>query len=111
MVGVCFMAGFYGVSLSPAQFATLALNAIAVSMTTPGIPGGAIIVMSPMLASAGIPLGGIAMLLAVDTLPDMFRTTLTVTCWLGAASLLKPKAPSAEIESTVAASDVHQPDR
>jgi proton glutamate symport protein len=88
MVGVCFLAGFYGVSLSAAQFATLALNAIAVSITTPGIPGGAIIVMSPMLASAGIPLEGMAMLLAVDTLPDMFRTTLTVSCWLGAASLV-----------------------
>jgi Na+/H+-dicarboxylate symporter len=111
MVGVCFLAGFYGVSLSSAQFATLALNAIAVSMTAPGIPGGAIIVMSPMLASAGIPLEGMAMLLAVDTLPDMFRTTVTVSCWLGAASLLKPRVQSAEIEGAFAASDVREPDR
>jgi len=92
------MAGFYGVSLSPAQFATLALNAIAVSMTTPGIPGGAIIVMAPMLASAGIPLEGMAMLLGVDTLPDMFRTTATVSCWVGAASLLNPREHSAAID-------------
>ncbi len=95
MVGVCFLAGFYGVSLSSAQFAVLALNAIVVSMTAPGIPGGAIIVMAPMLASAGIPLEGMAMLLAVDTLPDMFRTTATVSCWLGAASLLQPRVQTA----------------
>ena len=93
-------------SLSSAQFAALALNAIAVSMITPGIPGGAIIVMSPMLASAGIPLEGMAMLLAVDTLPDMFRTTVTVSCWLGAASLLKPRVQSAVIEGAFAVSDV-----
>jgi proton glutamate symport protein len=91
MVGVCALAGFYGVSLSSAQFAVLTLNSIAVSMTTPGVPGGAIIVMAPMLASAGIPLEGMAMLLAVDTLPDMFRTAATVSCWLGAACLLKPR--------------------
>ncbi len=110
MVGVCFLAGFYGVSLSPTQFAALTLNAIAVSMTTPGIPGGAIIVMSPMLASAGIPLEGMAMLLAVDTLPDMFRTTVTVSCWLGAASLLKPQTHPAAIEGAFAASGVSDSD-
>ena len=42
IVGVCFLAGFYGVHLSAAQFVVLALNAIAVSITTPGIPGGAL---------------------------------------------------------------------
>jgi proton glutamate symport protein len=101
MVGLCALAGFYGVSLSSAQFAVLTLNAIAVSMTAPGIPGGAIIVMAPMLASAGIPLEGMAMLLAVDTLPDMFRTTATVSCWVGAASLLKPQVQSAAIDSAL----------
>ncbi len=94
MVGVCFLAGFYGVSLTAAQFAVLMLNAIIVSMTAPGIPGGAIIVMAPLLNSVGIPLEGMAMLLAVDTLPDMFRTAVTVSCWLGAASLLQPRSLS-----------------
>jgi Na+/H+-dicarboxylate symporter len=86
-----------------------------VSMTAPGIPGGAIIVMAPMLASAGIPLEGMAMLLAVDTVPDMFRTTVTVSCWLSAASLLKPRASSAAMALEViradhAVSDVSEPD-
>jgi Na+/H+-dicarboxylate symporter len=101
LVGVCALAGFYGVSLSSTQFGVLILNAIAVSMTAPGIPGGSIIVMAPMLSSAGIPLGGMAMLLAVDTLPDMFRTTATVSCWVGAASLLTPRGPSTAIEGAL----------
>jgi proton glutamate symport protein len=45
-------------------------------------------VMTPILASAGIPLGGMAMLLAVDTIPDMFRTTANVTGWLSAGTIL-----------------------
>ena len=118
MVGVCFLAAFYGVSISSTQFAVLSLNAIVVSMTAPGIPGGAIIVMAPMLASAGIPLEGMAMLLAVDTLPDMFRTMATVSCWLGAASFLKPRVQSAATEGALQVihsdeplSDVREPDR
>ena len=98
MVGVCFLAGFYGVSLTSAQFAALTLNAITVSMTAPGIPGGAIIVMAPLLNSVGIPPEGMAMLLAVDTLPDMFRTAATVSCWVGAASLFNPQSHSSAIE-------------
>lgn len=88
MVGICFLASFYGVPLSWTQLAGIAVSAIAVSLTVPGIPGGAIIVMAPILASAGIPLGGMAMLLAVDTIPDMFRTTANVTGWLSAGVIL-----------------------
>ncbi len=88
MVGICFLASFYGVPLSWTQLAGIAVSAVAVSLTVPGIPGGAIIVMAPILAAAGIPVGGMAMLLAVDTIPDMFRTTANVTGWLSAGVIL-----------------------
>jgi Na+/H+-dicarboxylate symporter len=64
------------------------ISAVAVSLTVPGIPGGAIIVMTPILTSVGIPLAGMAMLLAVDTIPDMFRTLANVTGWLSTAVIL-----------------------
>ena len=88
MVGICFLATFYGVPLSWTQLAGIVVSAVAVSLTVPGIPGGAIIVMTPILVSAGIPLGGMAMLLAVDTIPDMFRTMANVTGWLSAGAIL-----------------------
>jgi len=44
--------------------------------------------MAPVLASANIPAAGIGVLLAIDTIPDMFRTTANVTGWLAAASIL-----------------------
>ena len=88
VVGVCFLASFYGIALSWSQLALTAVSAIAVSLTVPGIPGGALIVMTPILASLNIPVSGVAMLLAVDTLPDMFRTTANVTGWLAAGTIL-----------------------
>jgi Na+/H+-dicarboxylate symporter len=92
MVGICFLATFYGVPLSWTQLVGIVVSAVAVSLTVPGIPGGAIIVMTPILASADIPLGGMAMLLAVDTIPDMFRTMANVTGWLSAGAILSSKS-------------------
>jgi proton glutamate symport protein len=101
VVGICFLATFYGVSLSWTQLAMIIVSAVAVSLTVPGIPGGAIIVMTPILTSVGIPLAGMAMLLAVDTIPDMFRTLANVTGWLSTGVILSsgplPAASSADV--------------
>jgi proton glutamate symport protein len=50
MVGICFLASFYGVPLSWARLAAIAVNAVGISLTVPGIPGGAIVVMTPILS-------------------------------------------------------------
>ena len=88
IIGVLFLAKLYGVALHPAQLATIVVTVVATSLTVPGIPGGSIVVMAPVLASANIPAAGIGVLLAIDTIPDMFRTTANVTGWLAAASIL-----------------------
>lgn len=88
MIGVLFLAKLYGVVLGPAQLATVLLAAIATSLTSPGVPGGSIILMAPVLASANIPVAGVGILLAVDTIPDMFRTVANVTGWLSVGSIL-----------------------
>jgi proton glutamate symport protein len=94
VVGICFLATFYGVPLSWTKLAAVSAGAVAISLTVPGIPGGAIIVMSPILTSLGIPPAGVAMLLAVDTVPDMFRTMANVTGWLAAGTILSSEACS-----------------
>jgi Na+/H+-dicarboxylate symporter len=88
MIGALFLAKLYGVVLDPAQLATVLVAAVATSLTIPGVPGGSIIVMAPVLASANIPVAGIGILLAVDTIPDMFRTVANVTGWLSVGSIL-----------------------
>ena len=88
MIGVLFLAKLYGVVLDPAQLATVLVAAVATSLTAPGVPGGSIIIMAPVLASANIPVAGVGILLAVDTIPDMFRTVANVTGWLSVGSIL-----------------------
>ncbi len=88
VVGVLFLARLYGVTLAAPQLLTVVAIGTLTSFTIPGIPAGAIIVMAPVLASVGVPAEGIAILIGVDTIPDMFRTFANVTAWLGGATVL-----------------------
>ena len=91
VVGVLFVARLYGVSLAPAQVGTVVLAVIPTSLTVRGIPGGAIITIAPVLASVGLPVDGIGILLGVDTISDMFRTMANVTGWLAVGAIVGRK--------------------
>ena len=88
-VGVLFLARLYGATLSPAQLASVVFTVILSSFAVPGVPGGSIIAMVPVLAAVNLPIDGIGILLAVDTIPDMFRTTANVTGSLTLAAVLR----------------------
>ena len=87
-VSVLFVARLYGVDLSVAQIATVIATVLLTSFSVPGIPNGSIIAMVPILVAAGIPVEGIGILLSIDTIPDMFRTTTNVTGHMTAAAIL-----------------------
>lgn len=78
-VGVVFLARLFGVALTPLQLASVVFAVVLASFAVPGIPGGSIIAMVPVLAAANLPVEGVGILLAVDTIPDMFRTTANLT--------------------------------
>lgn len=95
--GAVFLARLYGTPLSATQLATVAVTSVVTSLSVPGIPGGSVIVMVPVLASVGLPLEGLGILLGVDTIPDMFRTTANVTGQLAAAAIVsRRRAPAGE---------------
>lgn len=83
-----FLARIYGVPITPAQVASIAMSAVLLSFSVPGIPGGVLLIMVPVLASVGIPAEGVGILLAVDVIPDMFRTVTNVTADMVAAVIV-----------------------
>lgn len=87
-IGAMFVASLYGIGLGLPQIVTIVATSVVTSFSIPGIPGGGIIAMAPVLASAGLPIEGIGILLGVDTIPDMFRTTANVTGQLAAATIV-----------------------
>jgi Na+/H+-dicarboxylate symporter len=88
IVGAYFIAHFYGITLEPFQLLTMLVTSILASFTVPGVPGGGVIAAVPVLVAADLPVEGIGILLAVDTIPDIFRTTANVTANIGAAVVL-----------------------
>jgi len=88
--GVLFIAALYGVDLTPAQLVIVGVTSALLTFSAPGIPGGSILIMAPVLLAVGLPVEGVGILLGVDTIPDMFRTTANVTGAMTAAVVLDP---------------------
>jgi Na+/H+-dicarboxylate symporter len=80
-LGVCtmFFAQMYGIDLQVGDYLVLMLTCTLGSIGAAGIPSGSIIFMGMVLGSVGIPMEGIALLLGVDRILDMFRTTVNIT--------------------------------
>jgi Na+/H+-dicarboxylate symporter len=88
IVGAYFIAYFYGITLEPIHLLTMVVTSLLASFTVPGVPGGGVIAAVPVLMAVNLPVEGIGILLAVDTIPDIFRTTANVTANVGAAVVL-----------------------
>ncbi len=84
-VTVLFLAQFYGVELTLAQQLTVVGVCVLGGVGTAGVPAGSIPVIMMILGMVGVPADGIGMILGVDRLLDMCRTTLNVTGDLVAA--------------------------
>jgi Na+/H+-dicarboxylate symporter len=92
VTGALFVAKLYGVPLGVGQFAAIGVTTVVTTFSVPGIPGGSIIMIVPVLLAAGVPAEGVGLLLGVDTIPDMFRTTTNVTGDVAAAVILAKRA-------------------
>jgi len=77
-VAAVFIAQIYGIPLSLGAQATVVLMAILASIGAAGVPGAGIIMLAMVLKQIGIPLEGIALILGVDRLLDMCRTTVNM---------------------------------
>lgn len=84
-VTVLFLAQFFGIDLSVGAQILVVVLSILSGIGTAGVPSGSLPVIAALLVSVGIPPEGIGIILGVDRLLDMCRTTLNVTGDLTAA--------------------------
>ena len=75
---VLFVAQAFGVELSLAHQAILMLLAVLSAVAVAGIPGGSLPLIAGLLATFGIPPEGIGIVIGVDRILDMARTTVNV---------------------------------
>jgi DAACS family dicarboxylate/amino acid:cation (Na+ or H+) symporter len=93
-VTVLFLAQVYGVELSLGQqLMTMSLCVLA-GVGTAGIPTASIPFIAMILGIIGVPVEGIGLVLGVDRLLDMCRTTVNVTGDLAAAVFIARSEPA-----------------
>lgn len=78
-VTTLFMAQAYGIELGIANLVLITFTVVAASIGTPAIPGGGVIILASVLQSVGIPLDGLIVIIGIDRILGMFRTTVNVT--------------------------------
>jgi DAACS family dicarboxylate/amino acid:cation (Na+ or H+) symporter len=84
-VTVLFLAQLYGVPLGLGEQLGVMGICILAGIGTAGVPSGSIPVVAMILQMYGIPLEGLGLILGVDRLLDMARTTVNVAGDLAAA--------------------------
>lgn len=104
MIAAVFLAKFYGVPLTAGQMTVIAVTAVLTSFSTPGVPHGALLVMTPLVATMGIPVEGIGLLIAVDAIPDIGATTVNVTGDLLASAIVTRARGGRAVTPSVAGS-------
>lgn len=77
-VAAIFIAQVYGIELGIGQQIVIFMTASLAAIGAAAIPGAGLITMSIVLGAVGLPIEGIGLILAVDRILDMFRTTVNV---------------------------------
>ncbi|MBT8151515.1 MAG: dicarboxylate/amino acid:cation symporter, partial [Gammaproteobacteria bacterium] len=77
-VATVFLAQVFQVELSLTNYIFVVTMAVAASVGSPATPGAGIIILSMVLEGVGIPAAGVALILGVDRILDMCRTSVNV---------------------------------
>ncbi|HXV86049.1 MAG TPA: dicarboxylate/amino acid:cation symporter, partial [Gemmatimonadales bacterium] len=75
---VLFLAQVFGVSLSLGSQVIVVVLAVLTAVGAAGVPGGSLPLIMVVLATVGVPPEGLAIILGVDRILDMARTTVNV---------------------------------
>ena len=77
-VAAMFIAQAYGIELTVMQQLLVVVTALLASVGAAGIPMAGLVMISVILTAVGLPLEGVGLILAVDRVLDMCRTTVNV---------------------------------
>jgi Na+/H+-dicarboxylate symporter len=78
-IAAVFIAQVFGIDLTLGQQLTIVLTATLASIGSAGVPGAGMVMLIIVLNSVGLPVEGLALILAIDRPLDMLRTVLNVT--------------------------------
>ena len=78
-VTTLFMAQAYGINFSITSLLIITVTVVTTSIGTPAIPGGGVVILATMLQSSGIPIEGLLVIIGVDRILSLIRSTINVS--------------------------------
>jgi proton glutamate symport protein len=109
-VAAIFIAQVFQVELSFGAQVSMVLAATMASIGAAGVPGAGMITLAMVLTAAGIPAVGVALILGMDRLLDMFRTAVNVTGDLAVTTVMAA-SEGEKLEPLTSDADAQNPDR
>jgi Na+/H+-dicarboxylate symporter len=74
-----FIAQLFNIPLQPYQLGLIIMAAVIGSVATAAIPGGGTVMLAYVLATVGLPLEGVAIMMVIDPLADAIRTAINAS--------------------------------
>lgn len=88
VVYALFLGKLYGIPLALSQLVGVAVMGVLMSFSVPGIPSGGLLIATPYFSAIGLPPQGIGILIALDAIPDIFKTLVIVTSHVSSALIV-----------------------
>ena len=109
---VLYSASLFGVHLSFAQYLSGAAIGLVMSFASVGLPGQVSFFASiaPICLVMGVPVGALPLLLAVETIPDIFRTIGNVTADIAVTAVMARSADAIAVADGIAVADSTEDD-
>ena len=109
-VAAIFIAQIYGMDLSVGDQVTIVVSATLASVGAAGVPGAGMITLAMVLTAIGVPTEGLALILGVDRILDMFRTATNVV-GDSTATVLMASLEGEDLRIMTDAEDAKNPDK
>ena len=75
---IIFLAYLFDIPIPPAAIGGAVLATFLVSLSVAPVPSSGVMTLAPALDTVGIPIAGLSILLGIDRVPDMFRSTVNL---------------------------------
>ncbi len=100
-----FLTQVFGIELTWPELGLLVATTVGASIGSPSTPGVGIVILATILTGVGVPAGGISLILGVDRILDMARTSVNVSGDLAASVVMnrfvEPSAPGPNIQDSI----------
>lgn len=96
-VSIPFLARLYGIHLGADQLILLVGAGILLSFSVPGLPSASIFLMGPFITGLGIPIEALGLLIAADSIPDLFKGVLNVTGHVTSSAIVARRVTRLEL--------------